>query len=135
MNNLKFPYLWLSIGVFLVLSVVFVSLMPHPPHAGHFRNSDKVGHFVAYMAMTFWFVQIYANNLIRLRIALAFVILGVVMECLQRLSGFRTFEYADMAANAAGVLCALILAHTPLSRVLGAVERAMLRLINEPAGA
>jgi len=135
MNNLKFPYLWLSIGVFLVLSVVFVSLTPPPPHTGHFRNSDKVGHFVAYMAMTFWFVQIYANNLIRLRIALAFVILGVAIECLQRLSGFRTFEYADMAANATGVLCALILAQTPLSKALSAVERSLIRFIKEPTQA
>jgi hypothetical protein len=58
--------------------------------------------------------------------ALAFVILGISLEYLQRLSGYRTFEYADMGANAAGVLCALLLAQTPLSRCLAVLERSML---------
>ena len=61
--------------------------------------------------------------------ALAFVILGISLEYLQRLSGYRTFEYADMGANAAGVLCALLLAQTPLSRCLAVVERSLLRFI------
>jgi VanZ family protein len=99
---------------------------------GHFRNSDKVGHFAAYVAMTFWFGQIYARNLIRLRIAFVLVILGVTLEYLQRMSGYRTFEYADMAANATGVLCALVLAQTPLCKALAVVERSLFRLIKEP---
>ncbi len=135
MSELKFPSFWLIIGFVIVLAVIVASLMPHPPHAGHFRNSDKVGHFAAYVAMTFWFGLIYASNLVRLRIALALAVLGVALECLQRLSGFRTFEYADMAANAAGVLCALMLVQTPLSKVLVRAERSLLRFIKEPAGA
>jgi VanZ family protein len=133
MTKLKFPNLWLTIGFLLVLAVIGASLMPHPPHVAHFRNSDKVGHFAAYVAMTFWFGQIYARNLIRVRIALAFVVLGVTLECLQRLSGFRTFEYADMAANGAGVLCALILVQTRFCKALAAVERSLLRFIKRPA--
>jgi hypothetical protein len=43
------------------------------------------------------------------------------------MSGYRTFEYADMGANAAGVLCALLLAQTPLSRCLTVVERSLVR--------
>jgi len=45
------------------------------------------------------------------------------------MSGYRMFEYADMAANAAGVLCALMLVHTPLSRALHGIERSFLRFI------
>ena len=134
MNKLKFPNVWLGFGILLVLVVIAASLMPHPPHVGHFKNSDKAGHFVAYLAMTFWFGQIYARNLQRLSVALAFAVLGIVLECLQRLSGYRVFEYADMAANAAGVLCALIVLQTPVCKVLTVVERSLLNLFDETAG-
>jgi len=129
LNKLKFPNLWLTIGFLLIMLVIVASLMPNPPHVGQFRGNDKLGHFAAYIAITFWFGQIYSRNRARWRMALAFVILGISLEYLQRLSGYRTFEYADMGANAAGVLCALLLAQTPLSRCLAVVERSMLRLV------
>jgi hypothetical protein len=62
---------------------------------------------------------------------MAFVMLGVTLEYLQRLSGYRTFEYADMGANAAGVLCALLLAQTPLSRALALFERSLVRCMEQ----
>ncbi len=110
--------------------VIVASLVPNPPHVGNFAGSDKLEHFAAYMAVTFWFGQIYTRHRARVMMALAFVILGISMEYLQRLTGYRTFEYADMAANAAGVLCALLLVRTPLSRSLATVERALLRFVS-----
>jgi len=135
MTKLRFPNFWLTIGFLLVLAVIVVSLVPRPPHVGHFRNNDKIGHFGAYVAMTLWFGQIYRRNLVRLRIALGFIVLGVALECLQRLGGYRTFEYADMAANATGVLCAMLLVQTPLSRALYIVERSLLWFLKEAAEA
>ena len=60
----------------MVLAVVVMSLIPRPPHLGHFRNNDKVSHFTAYVAMMFWFSQIFTRNLSRARIALALIMLG-----------------------------------------------------------
>jgi hypothetical protein len=128
-NELRFPTLWLSVGFLLIMLVIVASLMPNPPHVARFSGNDKLGHFAAYIAITFWFGQIYTRNRARWSMALAFVILGISLEYLQRLSGYRTFEYADMGANAAGVLCALLLAQTPLSRCLAVAERSVLRLI------
>ena len=130
LSRLRFPNFWLGIGFLLVALVITLSLMPHPPNVGHFRGNDKLGHFAAYVAMTFWFGQIYTRSRARWTIALSFVILGISLEYLQLLSGYRTFEYADMGANAAGVLCALLLAQTPLSRCLAVVERSALRFID-----
>jgi VanZ family protein len=126
---MRFRNLWLTIGFGLVLLVIVASLMPNPPSPAEFKGSDKVEHFAAYATMTFWFAQIYRRNRVRWAIALAFVMLGISLECLQGLSGYRTFEYADMGANAAGVLCALLLAQTPLSKSLAVVERSLLRLM------
>jgi len=130
LSRLRFPNFWLGIGFLLVALVIALSLMPHPPNVGHFRGNDKLGHFAAYVAMTFWFGQIYTRNRARWTIALSFVILGISLEYLQLLSGYRTFEYADMGANAAGVLCALLLTQTPLSRCLAVVERSLVRFID-----
>ena len=129
LNKLRFPSLWLGIGFLFITLVIVFSLMPNPPHVAQFRGNDKLGHFAAYVAMTFWFGQIYTGTRVRWTIALALVILGISLECLQRASGYRTFEYADMGANAAGVLCALLLAQTPLSRCLAVVERSLVRFV------
>lgn len=127
MSRLRFPNLWLAFGFLLVALVILVSLMPNPPHMAQFRGNDKLGHFAAYIALTFWFSQIYTSARVRWTMALAFVIMGISLEYLQRMSGYRTFEYADMGANAAGVFCALLLARTPLSRCLAFVEKSVLR--------
>ena len=59
-----------------------------------------------------------------------FPLLGVSMEYLQRMTGYRTFEYGDMAANTVGVLCALLAAQTPLARGLAVMrEKPLLRLV------
>jgi hypothetical protein len=129
LNKLRFPHLWLFLGFSLIMLVIIVSLIPHPPHVAHFRGNDKLGHFAAYITMTFWFGQIYTRNRVRWTISLAFVILGMSLEYLQRLSGYRAFEFADMGANAAGVLCALLLAQTRLSRSLAVVEKSLFRFI------
>ena len=131
LSRLRFPNLWLAVGYLLVMLVVVVSLMPHPPHIMQLRGHDKLGHFAAYVSLTFWFGQIYARARIRWTIALAFVVLGISLEYLQLASGYRTFEVADMGANAAGVLCALLLTQTPLSRCLALVERSLLRFVSQ----
>ena len=124
---MKLKNLWLIIGSALILLVIVVSLIPDPPNPGDFKGSDKIGHFSAYAFMMLWFAQIYVRNRIRGAIGLAFIILGIVLECLQGLSGYRTFEYADMGANTSGVLFALLLAQTPLSKSLAAAERLLFR--------
>ena len=126
---MRLKKLWLGIGASLVALVIIVSLIPSPPEMGKFEGSDKLGHFAAYGVMMLWFAQIYARNRVRLAIALAFVALGVALEYAQRHTGYRSFEYADMGADAAGVLCAMLLAQTPLSRGLTVFEKSLQRFI------
>ena len=81
----------------MVAAVVWGSLTPSPPSAGN----DKVGHFVVYGVLMFWFAQLYAR---RLPCAAGFVALGVALEFVQGSLGYRSFELYDMLANSAGVL-------------------------------
>ncbi len=127
-DSLKFPTLWVSVGLLMLAVVILVSLVPNPPEFARLRGHDKIGHFAAFILVTFWFGQIYTSNCARRTMAGALILVGIGMECVQQLGGYRSFEYADMGANAAGVLCALLLAQTPLHRCLAVVKRSVLRL-------
>jgi VanZ family protein len=128
-DKLRFTSLWLIIGFLLVAFVMFVSLIPIPTEAAAFTPSDKLCHVLAYFCLTFWFSQIYRQNRVRLAFALAFVMMGIGIEYLQGLTGYRSFEYADMAANTVGVACGLIAAQTPLARTLLLVEKCLYRFV------
>ena len=95
--------IWLSVGWIIALTIVWLSLTPSPPSVG-FEYSDKLGHFVAYGALMYWFCQLYASRTARLGYAIGFAAMGVALEFIQGALGYRTFEMADMIANTLGVL-------------------------------
>lgn len=93
---------WLFIGWLLILGVFYGSLMPHPPQPLEFHAVDKVEHTLAYATLMWWFCQVYRVQ--RLRLFFAFASMGIGIEYLQGLTTYRTFDYADMLANASGAL-------------------------------
>ncbi len=112
---------WLALGWLWVAVVFYLSLMPHPPQPLSFPGADKLQHAFAYILLMLWFCQLYAAQ--RVRLFGAFVAMGVVIELLQGMTGYRYFEFADMLANTAGVLVGWGLAQTALGRVLPMIER------------
>ena len=99
---MRFRPLWLAIGYALVATIVFLSLAPDLPDTG-VEQGDKLGHFLAYGTLMFWFCQIYATRPTRVAHALAFAAMGVALEFAQGMTEYRTFEVLDMLANAIGV--------------------------------
>jgi VanZ family protein len=91
----------LALGWAWAAAIVFLSLIPSPPAAG-FEGGDKLAHFFAYAALTYWFSQFYFHST-RLLYALGFAAMGVGLEFAQGALGYRSFELADMIANALGV--------------------------------
>jgi len=67
--------------------------------------------------LMFWFGLSYSKAMRQFQIALAFIALGVALEFLQRETGYRSFDVADMAANSVGVLLGWGLVRTPLRRL------------------
>jgi VanZ family protein len=102
-----------ALGWTWVAAIVWLSLMPSPPTID-LAQGDKLGHFLAYGGLMFWFCQLYPTPRARLGYALGFAALGVALEFAQRTLGYRTYELIDMLANALGVglgwLAALIAA-------------------------
>ena len=115
--------IWLLLGWGMVAAVVVLSLIPLDVDL--VQNEDKFAHFVAYGTLAFWFGMLIEGRGRELRIAVAFALMGVALEFLQGLTDYRTFEVADMVANAAGASVGWGLAQTPLRNVLEWAERAI----------
>ncbi|MFH2134796.1 MAG: VanZ family protein [Pseudomonadota bacterium] len=114
---------WLGFGWLWVVLVCYLSLMPHPPQPVSFEGIDKIEHLLAYTGLMLWFCQVYVARDARIKILFGLVALGVVIEILQGMGGYRYFEYTDMLANSAGVLIGWGLAHTRMGRVILLLER------------
>jgi VanZ family protein len=113
---------WLAIGWLLVATVIVLSLIKLGVEVPG-GQSDKLGHFLAYSTLLFWFAQIYSPARTRLVIAIALALMGVGLEIAQGFTGYRTFEYADMAANTAGVIGGWLLAPPRTANVLMLFEQ------------
>ncbi len=118
---------WLALGWLWVAAVTYISLIPHPPEPLRFWNADKLEHAFAYCLLMLWFSQVYAGRMRRLFAAALLVAMGCGIEVLQGMTGYRNFEYADMLANATGVLLGWMWARTALGHVGYALEKRFLK--------
>lgn len=111
MEKLRLNPLWLFLGWFIVISIIYLSVTPTPPDIySHILNIDKLKHVFAYFVLMGWFSQLYRNRNIRVSYAIVFFIMGAILEILQGISQQRHFEYIDMLANGIGVMLALFIA-------------------------
>jgi VanZ family protein len=120
--ELRWTALWLTIAWLLVVAVVVLSLVRlgvDPPRA----HSDKAGHLLAYATLMFWFGQIYSRLRTKLFIAIALTLMGVALEIAQGYTGYRSFEYSDMGANATGVAIGWLIGPPRTVNLLLLVER------------
>lgn len=109
--------LWLAVGWGMVAAVVILSLVRLDVDLSEGR--DKWSHLLAYGAQMYWFCLLYDRQW---RLAAWLVTLGVGLEVLQGFTGFRSYDVADMAANASGVLLGWLVGQTPLKRLLHWLE-------------
>ena len=67
-------------------------------------DGDKLNHLLAYATLMAWWSQFQVSSLHRLRLALNFVALGIVMELAQALTPHRQPDVYDAIANGCGIL-------------------------------
>src|SRR4051794_27646151 len=104
LRRLKRHPLWLLIGWLLVAVIIYLSLAEPPSMEMPAENADKYGHALAYATVMLWFMQLYPKTRTRALIGLGLLLLGIALEFLQGMTGFRSFEYADMLADAVGIV-------------------------------
>ncbi len=121
--NLKFRFIWLSVGYVLVFVVVYLSITTSPIKNLGIPYQDKIFHALAYFSLMFWFAQIYHDKFQRNMIAIIFLFMGVLMEYIQSFELTRTADMADILANTVGVGLGFLLAQTALKNVLVNLEK------------
>ena len=110
-------------GWLCAAAIVWLSLSPSPPDPG-VEYGDKLGHVAAYALLMFWFGYLYRRSQVRIAYALVWIALGVALEFAQAATSYRSFELADMAANALGVLFgALAALSLPTAAAAGGKEK------------
>ncbi|MGY6215906.1 VanZ family protein [Methylolobus aquaticus] len=118
-TRLRFPRLWQGVGWVMVVVVMWLSLTPHPPQPPSLLAWDKAQHLTAYAGLMFWFRQAFAPHW---RWPAFLLGLGITIELLQGFTGARVADLFDIVANGLGVAIGLILAQSPLGRMLAAVD-------------
>lgn len=121
-NHLRYRWLWLSVGVLLILAVTVASVISIPAPLKSIMLKDKLMHTLAYAALMGWFAQIFRHDLTRLLLAAGLMLMGVGIEFLQGMTTFRQFDVLDMVANSSGVLLAWALAYTWVGTLLARFE-------------
>jgi VanZ family protein len=119
MRALRFGAVWLSLGWVLLAAIVLTSLLPMP---GEMPAGDKPLHFAVYWLLALWFGSVYRREF-HGRIGGLLVCFGFLIECLQAATGYRSFEWADLLADALGVGLGLLMVATPLGDWLQWAER------------
>ncbi|MDY0781296.1 VanZ family protein [Tenacibaculum sp. IB213877] len=108
-NLLKHNSLLIAIAVTIaiaILSLIKIGKMPV-----HFTYIDKVEHTIAYFVLTFfWLLAQGKTSAARIKVVLICIVYGIIIEVLQKeLTTYRSFDYADMLANSAGTIIALLI--------------------------
>ena len=107
--NISRKYL-LLVGWLMVTTVIILSLIPINAALPDIKNSDKIGHFIAYFSLMLWFSWLYTKPWIRNLYAIGFILLGGLMEMLQSMIGYRSMDIDDFHVNTIGVIVGFIFA-------------------------
>ena len=86
------------------------------------QGFDKYEHIFAYAVLSGYFGQLLSRYALHLRYALALFCMGALLEVLQGLTGYRSPDYYDLAANSFGIGLGLLLCLTPLKGVVAMLD-------------
>jgi len=99
----------LYIAVFVTVFITYLSLAKIGPQPISFNHLDKIEHAIAYATLSFFWLLSFGTTKKKINIIIGVCIAyGAVIEVLQSTTAYRTFDYADMIANAIGVLLGML---------------------------
>ncbi len=127
MSELKHAPVWWSIGIGLVLFVVYLSVVDLSLPQVSLRFSDKLNHLLAYGLLMGWFGQLVKKWSHRLIIFAMLAGLGMALEIVQGALPNRWFDWYDALANTLGILIATVALYFGADKLLGWFERLVWR--------
>lgn len=121
MLPLRYAGRWRAASVMLLLCVLGAALMPAVWFWGDrhgfmnwFVNVDKWLHAATFVFLAIWFAGQYRVNSYW-RIGVGLLLFGVLIELSQRMVTYRSAEWFDLVADAAGIAVGLAIASARLS--------------------
>lgn len=122
--ELRYRPLWTSLGWLIAAAIVWLSLVQAPPTID-IDQGDKLGHFIGYGTLMFWFCELYATRRLRLSYGAAWIAMGIAIEFIQGQLGYRSYDVLDMVANTVGVLIGWSVAALTRAKLFGWLEQAV----------
>lgn len=116
MLPLRYAPQWRIASIVLLLAVLFSTLAPavwlwsdKVQLVSWLKHFDKWAHVVTFILLTVWFTGQYRPRAYW-RIAVGLTAFGMLIEVCQRLVGYRSAEWIDLAADVVGILLGLAIA-------------------------
>lgn len=113
---LEFARFWRSTSAVLLLLVLVATLIPvdwlfddSDSTFTLFEHADKLAHALTFLLLALWFAGQYRSLF---RIGMHLLAFGVVIELCQWVTGYRSADWVDMAANTAGIIMGIGIATT-----------------------
>ncbi len=125
MRSLRYRWLWLVLGMLLLVAGVFAAMAPMPARS-LLEVNDKVVHATVFLCFMVWFSAFFRPRLWPL-LFLALVGYGILIELLQGLTVARMADPKDVVADAMGLVLGWLLAAAGLSRWCEVVESWLVR--------
>ncbi len=116
MLPLEYAHRWRVASLVLLLAVLVATVMPamwfwsdRVRLIEWVGNIDKWMHAITFVGLTVWFAGQYRPDSYW-RIAGGLLVFGLFIELCQRMLSYRTAEWSDVAADAAGIIVGLAIA-------------------------
>ena len=123
--------IWIFLGLIYIALILAGSLLRMPDINIYLSYTDKLVHFLMYFVLVGWFIQLYHQSGSRSLILLGAILLGLLIEFLQGMTSYRTFDFIDVIANSSGAIGAFLLAGTSFDSILGQIDVRLYRIINQ----
>ena len=118
MLPLRYASHWRTASIALLLLVLVATLMPvgwlfddTDSAFSWIEHADKWAHAITFTMLALWFAGQYRSSW---RIAVGLLVLGAFIELCQLMTGYRSADWVDMAANTVGIITGLGIATTGL---------------------
>ncbi len=121
-KRLRWHLAWVVLGALIMAWTLWMALTPNPGISLPFAYGDKLLHAITFTCLMGWWGNVYRARCSRTWAALGCLAFGILIEFAQWLEPPRSADAFDVLADSIGILIALLLLRTPLSRVLVGVE-------------
>lgn len=103
MEIFHFGRIYKALAILYLISLMYFGLTPLGNPSAAIPYWDKYLHLSAYLSGAFWIAQISLSKKKLVHLFYLFLY-SILIEILQKFSGYRFFEWADILANFSGIL-------------------------------